>query len=148
MLPAHCQLEQVLSDFQYNAYEPGEKIPDDDIAAWSAWEANFFDVEQALVTREKQEEAKAQGKRKPRSKRKVPVSVKGVRTAAYHHLKALDKMVKVVFGDGLIQFQVINSGENGQDSHGTIIFRPHYYSVLTKDLQGMPLRGLPVTDCL
>ena len=109
MLPAHCQFEQVLSDFHDNAFEPGEKIPDDDIAAWSAWEANFFDVEQALVTREKQAEAKAHGKRKPRSKRKVLVNAKGVRTAAYHYLKALDSMVKVVFGDGLFQFRVINS---------------------------------------
>ena len=102
---AHFKFEQVLSDVHYNAYEPGEKIPDDDMAAWTAWEAHFFDVEQALVTREKQAEAKAHGKRKPRSKRNVPVIVKGVRTAAYHHLKASDQMVKIVFGDGLIQFQ-------------------------------------------
>ena len=97
----HCTFERVLSDFHYNAYEPGEKIPDDDMAAWTAWEAHFFDVEQALVTRQKQAEAEAQGKRKPRSKRNVPVNVKGVRTAAYHHLKALDKMVKIVLGGGL-----------------------------------------------
>ena len=107
----HCKFEQVLSDFHYNAYEPGEKIPDDDMAAWTAWEAHFFDVEQALVTREKQAEAKAHGKRKPRSKRKVPVNVKGVRIVAYHHLKALEKTVKIVLGDGLIKIHGINSGE-------------------------------------
>ena len=62
----HCKFEHVLSDFHYNTYEPCEKIPDDDMAAWTDWAAHFFDVEQALVTREKQAEAKAQGKRKPR----------------------------------------------------------------------------------
>ena len=63
------------------------------------------------MTRENQQEAKAAGKRKPRRKNQIPVNVKSVRSGAFHHLKALDNMLLMVVGEGLMTFQAIDDAD-------------------------------------
>ena len=70
------------------------------MAAWADWEAQFFDLESALVTRAA---APCEAKAKARTKTtlQVPETVKTLRTSAWHNMKALDKILKNVLLVGL-----------------------------------------------
>ena len=74
------------------------------MAAWADWEAQFLDLESALVRRAAVPgEAKAKARKKNISQ--VPKTVKTLRASAWHNMKALDKILKNVLMVGLLFFQ-------------------------------------------
>ena len=96
---------RVLSDHYYKAYQSGERISDYDLELWAQWANSFFDLDMAMEHRERVA-ALPKGKTKPKRKFRAPVSVRTVRAASYHQLKALDKMCNDHLGEGLYQLSV------------------------------------------
>ena len=59
----HCK---ILCDLHHKGFEPGEEVNETDMASWADWEAQFFDLESALVTR-----AAAPGEAKAKARKKI-----------------------------------------------------------------------------
>ena len=123
--PSKFEFGKVLPDHYYKGWQPGETITEAILEAWSEWEASFFYLEKALLARAKAK-ATPKGKRKPRRKDKVPVSVKQVRGSAFQHIKALDKILWSTLGFGLAFFRVVTEGYSNPLLDFTAPFDPDF----------------------
>ena len=96
-----------MPDLKFKDYDVGDYITAADSQAWAEWETQFFDLESALVVQSvRSGDAAPDEVEKKKKLKKVPLSVKAVRSGAYSQMKGLDKMLKNATTRGLEQFVV------------------------------------------
>ena len=104
--PSVFALDRVLPDLAFKNYEVGEYISDSDITAWAEWEAQFFDLESALVIHKPVKDLDPDQVEKKKAIKKVPITVKAVRSSVLKQMKGLDKLLCNAFTFGLSHFVV------------------------------------------
>ena len=139
-------MHTVLPLYHGMEWQPGQPVSEEDIAAWSEWENDFFNLEGAM---DYQEKAKNTPKGKAKLKRKVgcPASVKIVRGAAHQHIIAL---LCLMLGIVLVQLVVGHDLGNKDFGVRSNPLRAHGRKQMSgskSDSDDVPAR-LPPTVCL
>ena len=92
---------------KFKNWEVGDYVTEIDIQSWAEWEAQFFDLESALVMASvKSGNAAPDEVAKKKKLKKVPITVKAVRSGALSQMKGLDKLLVNSITMGLISFVV------------------------------------------
>ena len=107
--PSVFALDQVLPDLTFKNHEVGEYISDSDITAWAEWEAQLFDLESALVIHKPVKDLDPDQVDKKKAIKKVPITVKAVRSSALKQMKGLDKLLCNALTLGLSHFVVLEN---------------------------------------
>ena len=108
----HCKThlffapDQVLPDLTFKGFEVGDYISDSDITAWAEWEAQFFDLEGALVIHKPITNLDPDQVQRKQAIKKVPITVTAVRSSALKQMKGLDKLLCNALTFGLSHFVV------------------------------------------